>query len=139
MRFLDANPFVYAFLRPTRRLNKSNRRIKEAAEAIIKRIDEGKEQVITSVVHLSEVANILGARLDRRTSSQYVQDVMNKPSVSVLDVSEVDYANAADIAVHQNVGVNDALILVLTEFLGINEVYPFDKGLDRLGLVRVES
>lgn len=137
IRFLDANPFVYAFLRGKKRLKPSDRRIKEAANGIIQRVDEGHERAVTSVVHLSEVANILEARTGKGFASQFMMDILNKESVTVLDVSVEEYSKAADIAVELGVGVNDALILVLVEPLGITEVYSFDQGIDTLGLTRI--
>ena len=56
--FVDANVFVYEFLKPKRKLQPHEERIKLAAKKIIARINEG-ETTLTSVVHYSEVCNIL--------------------------------------------------------------------------------
>jgi len=61
LRFLDANVFIYAFYRPTRKLNadKDKKAMKDDSKRIIRRINDGIEEVTTTVVHLSEVSNIL--------------------------------------------------------------------------------
>ena len=56
--YVDANVFVYAFLKTKRNLQPHEVNIKEAAKKIVSRINEG-EKVATSVVHFSEVCNIL--------------------------------------------------------------------------------
>ena len=58
MRFLDANVFIYAYYKSKRELSDKQKEMKEHAKEIIKRINEG-EDVITTVIHLSEVSNIL--------------------------------------------------------------------------------
>jgi len=58
MRFIDANVFIYAVVKPKRRVPKDIVDIKSRAKAIMERVDGG-EPVLTSVVHLSEVANVL--------------------------------------------------------------------------------
>ncbi len=66
MKFADANVFIYAILKPRRELSEKELEIKSRAKAILARINEG-EEVFTTVVHLSEVANVLedcaGAKL----------------------------------------------------------------------------
>jgi predicted nucleic acid-binding protein len=56
--FVDANVFIYAFLKTKRQLQPNELKIKEAAKRIVARISRG-EEVATSVVHFSEVCNIL--------------------------------------------------------------------------------
>jgi len=59
MRFLDANVFIYAYYKPKRELTEEQKIMKEKAKEIIRKINDGEEEVITTVVHLSEVCNIL--------------------------------------------------------------------------------
>ena len=69
MRFVDSNVFLHAFLRPRRPLQEHESRIKKAAREILLRLEEG-EETSTTVVHLSEVANILEARMLVQDSRQ---------------------------------------------------------------------
>jgi predicted nucleic acid-binding protein len=65
MRFIDANVFIYAFLRPKKEPSENVKEIKERAKAILARVSDG-ERVVTTVVHLSEVANVTESRGERR-------------------------------------------------------------------------
>ena len=58
MKFLDANIFIYAYYRPKKDLSEKEEAMKEQAKKIISNISQGKEQVITTVVHISEIVNI---------------------------------------------------------------------------------
>jgi predicted nucleic acid-binding protein len=59
MKFLDANVFLYAYYKPKKTLPEKEAQMKEQAKRIIANVSQGKEQVLMSVVHISEVANIL--------------------------------------------------------------------------------
>ena len=53
MRFIDANVFLYALLKPKPNLPKEVIEKKKQAREILRRIENG-EEVATTVVHLSE-------------------------------------------------------------------------------------
>ena len=57
-KFVDANVFLYAYLKPRRALKPHEIEAKNRAKEIVQRIDRG-EEVFLSVSHLSEVANVL--------------------------------------------------------------------------------
>ena len=57
MRFIDANLFIYAVLKP-KSLPAAVLQKKTAAKEIFLRVNDG-EPVLTTTVHLSEVANVL--------------------------------------------------------------------------------
>ena len=59
MRFLDANIFIYAYYKPKKLLTQKEEDMKEQAKKIVSNVSQGKEQVITTVVHISEIVNIL--------------------------------------------------------------------------------
>ena len=58
MRFVDADVFIYAVLSPNASIPEHIRKKKDAARLIFQRINNG-ENVTTSTVHLSEVANVV--------------------------------------------------------------------------------
>ncbi len=72
MRFVDASVFLYAFLKPRRPLPKHLAEAKESAKKIVERIDRGLEEVVTTVVHLSEVASIIEARAGSRRAIEVI-------------------------------------------------------------------
>ena len=135
MRFVDGNVFIYAVFRPKTSPDEKTRRIKEQAKQIFERI-RGGEEVATSVVHLSEVANFLHrsrksalSEVGRQKHSvESVLELFRLPNVRVLAVSEDQYERAALVAREKGVGVNDALAVVLTrESAGTREIYTFDR------------
>ena len=86
MRFIDASVFLYAFLRPRRALPPEIAKLRECAKRIIYRIERG-EKVVTTVIHVSEVANILEARLPIDRAIEYVASILGSESIRVLEVS----------------------------------------------------
>ncbi len=135
-RFIDASTFLYAVLEPVHELPDHLQNIKSNARKIITRVDKG-EKVVTSVVHLSEVANILESRKSFVEASQFIYDLITKESIRVLDVTQSDYQGATVLAQRYKVGINYSLAKILMDRLNINEIYSFDKHFDNLKLVRI--
>ena len=127
--YVDANVFVYAFLKPKRNLQPHEVIIKEAAKKIVSRINEG-EKVATSVVHFSEVCNILDDHMPLEEAVAVEKGLLFRENILVCEVTEDNYLNAISIAEDQRVGVNDALAYVLMKKAAIRKIYSFDKDFD---------
>lgn len=135
LRFIDASVFLYAFLKPKKVLSKNMLELKENAKRILTRINEG-EDVITTVVHLSEIANILETRTSKVKSAEYIEAILSKQTIHVYDVDVASYAEAVLKAKEEGLGVNDALALIFMEKLGISEIYSFDRDFDKIKWVK---
>jgi len=131
MRFIDANVFIYAFLRPKKEPPENVKEIKELAKAILTRVSDG-EHVVTTVVHLSEVANVVESRGEKEKAAEVVLTVLTSENIKVLPVSPSDYLKASLIAEEKNLGVNDALAYVKMKELGVEEIYTFDRDFEKL-------
>ncbi|NJE48337.1 type II toxin-antitoxin system VapC family toxin [Thermococcus sp. 9N3] len=131
MRFIDANVFIYAFLRPKKEPPENVKEIKERAKAILTRVSDG-ERVVTTVVHLSEVANVVESRGGKKKAVEVVLAVLTSENIEVLPVSPSDYLKATLIAEEKNLGVNDALAYVKMKELDIEEIYTFDRDFEKL-------
>ena len=94
MRFLDSSVFLYAYLAPRRRLSPREARMKEAAKSIIIRVDEGSEEILTSVVHISEIVNIVEARLGLQASLRLLARILELDNVRIAGVDRSDYEKA---------------------------------------------
>ena len=129
--FIDANVFVYAFLKPKRKLQPHEEKIKDAAKKIITRINEG-EETATSVVHFSEICNILEDHLPLEQAHMIEKGLLFLDNISIKQVSEEHYLKALAIAEDQHIGANDALAYVLMKETGLSRVYSFDKDFDQL-------
>ncbi|RLI79703.1 VapC toxin family PIN domain ribonuclease [Archaeoglobales archaeon] len=126
MKFVDANVLLYAILRPKRKLTEREMEIKEAAKRILERINDG-EEVLTSVVHLSEVAKVLEDVAGLAFSISFLKDLMLKKNVVVEDVDRNEYFESILLAGEKGIGINDALAYVIMRRKGIEEIYTFDK------------
>jgi len=126
MRFIDTNLFIYAVLKPKNPLPAAVLKKKTAAKEIFLRVNEG-EPVITTTVHLSEVANVLEDAAGIGFACDLLSAVMAKPSIDVRPVSADDYRESIQRAQKYSVSINDALALIVMEQQGIDEIYTFDR------------
>ncbi|RLE86483.1 MAG: hypothetical protein DRJ49_07790 [Thermoprotei archaeon] len=137
MRFIDSNVFLHAFLIPRRKLTSKEKYIKERAKSIVKRIEEG-EKVATTVVHISEIVNILESGLDLKSSLGFLTWIIVSGNIRVYPVTLEDYESALPLAKEHGVSVNDALAYLIMKAHGIREIYSFDKHFDKFkDIVRV--
>ncbi len=127
--FVDANVFIYAFLKTKRQLQPKEQKIKEDAKKIVTRISSG-EKVATSVVHFSEVCNILEDYLPFEEAVLFEKGLLYRENVSILEVTQEDYQKALALTEEYHVGANDALAYTLMKKEDIPVIYSFDKDLD---------
>lgn len=137
MRFLDANVFIYAYYKPKRELTEKQKQMKERSKEIIRRINEG-EDVITTVVHLSEVTNILKRALSMEDLYSLLIGLFSMDNVRIVDVTTEDYLGAIELTSELKMDPNDCLAVDVMRCEDINEIYTFDKGFDGVaGIIRV--
>jgi uncharacterized protein len=127
--FVDANVFVYAFLKTKRQLHPSELKIKRAAKGIVARISKD-EKVLTSVVHFSEICNILEDYLSFEEAVILEKGLLFRENILICEVTQEDYLRAIAIAEDRHVGVNDALAYILMQKEGLDSIYSFDKDFD---------
>jgi len=127
--YVDTNVLVYALLAPTRKLQPHEVDLKEAAKHVVERINEG-ENVCCSVVHFSEICNILECYLPLKQALTFEKGLLLRENIHVCDVSQDDYLDAVSIAEQYPVGLNDALAYVMMKKAEISRIYSFDKHFD---------
>jgi len=125
MRFIDANVFIYAVVKPKGEIPRDIADIKNRAKAIMKRIDEG-EPVLTSVVHLSEVANVLEGHLTPEDLNKYFNSILYKENITVCAVDHGLYRIANESFLVYGIGLNDAVASILMKQEGISDIYSFN-------------
>ena len=130
MRFVDASVFLYAYLRPKRAVPNEIAEMKKASKAILRRINTD-EKVYSSLVHLSEVANILEAVLPVNESHRILRDLLYATTLILLEPTKGNYLDAIEVAQEAAVGLNDALAYVLMKGMDVKEIYSFDRHFDR--------
>ena len=124
--FIDANVFVYAFLKTKRKLQPTEENIKETAKKIITLVRDG-EEVLTSVVHFSEVCNILEDFFPLKEALELEMNLLFQENLIIREVSAEDYLKALTIAEDYKVGANDALAYVIMKEAKTSKIYSFDK------------
>lgn len=122
MRSSRAYPYRTAELHRIRRLRR---------RAIVKSIEE-REDVATTVVHLSEMLNVIEAGLGLQRSLRFLAWTLTCGNLKLYPVAAEDYESALIIAEQNGVGVDDALAYLCMKRNGIGEVYSFDKRFNQL-------
>lgn len=126
-KFIDSNVFLYAYLRPRRELSDREKKIKALAAKIIEDIEKGQEFVVTTVVHLSEVLNIIEDRLGLSCSQDFLESILAMDNFEIFPVSVEDYQVALEISTRFFISINDALAYIKMKKENIREIYTFDK------------
>ncbi len=138
MKFLDANIFIYAYYKSSRRLSEKGQEMKDQAQKIISDISEGKEEVVTTVVHISEVVNILKKGLTRELLNTTILGLFMLDNLTLVDVTKAEYFAAIAYGDDLNLEPNDALAVDIMHQKGIEEIYSFDKHFDQVeGITRL--
>ena len=140
MRFLDANVFIYAYYKPKRQLTQNEKQMKENAKKIISNVTQGKEEVMTTVVHVSEIANILkhGMPLDQLTET--IRGLFMLDNVKILGVTSEAYFAATELGDDLKLEANDALAIDIMRTNDIKEIYSFDEHFNQIdGITRLPS
>jgi predicted nucleic acid-binding protein len=138
MRFLDANVFIYAYYKPGRRLTQREEKMKEQAKKIISSISQGREEVMITVVHLSEVVNILKHGMPSERLTSVILGLFMLDNVKILGVSRDAYFAAADLGGDLKIDPNDALAVDAMRLNDVKEIYSFDEDFEMMeGLTRL--
>lgn len=138
MKFLDANILVYAYFKPSRKLKPEEKELKKKSRRIVKRIDKD-EEVATSTVHLSEIANILATCFSSKDFADLLIDFQTKGNVEILNVSAADYLVATQRSKETDINLNDCLAAVLMKNNHIKEIYTFDKDFEIFDWVEIKT
>jgi len=140
MRFLDANIFIYAYYKPKRPLTEKEATMKEQAQKIVSNISQGKEQILTSVVHVSEMVNILKNGMSKDMLTQTILGFFMLDNVAILDVTKDGYFAAVEMGDDYKLEPNDALAVDLMHQNGVEEIYSFDEHFNKIdGITRLPS
>ena len=134
-RFIDASVFVHAYIKPRRVLKKHEQQIKAQARGIVTRVNEG-EEIVTSAVHLCEIANILEDWMPLEDARAVQFGLCARENVKILPVERADWIEALVVGSESAVGTSDALAVVFMRANELREIYSFDKDFDRFEDIR---
>ena len=136
MRFLDSSVFLHAYLRKKGVMTPEEREIKRRAGEILSEIEAG-EEVSTTVIHISEITNIIEARLGLEASLRLLARILSLKNIKVFGVDEDDYKKAIVIADRFYISLNDAIAYIKMQENNINEIYTFDKHFRNIPNIKV--
>ncbi len=140
MRFLDANVFIYAYYKPKKQLTPKEKQMKDQAKQIITNISQGKENVTTSVVHVSEIVNILKHGMQQDQLTMIIRGLFMLDNVTITGVSREAYFAATELGDDLKLEANDALAIDIMKTKEINEIYSFDEHFNQIdGVTRLPS
>ncbi len=132
MKFLDANVFIYAYYKPKKQLSEKEQQMKTLSKKIISEVSLGKEEIMTTVVHVSEVANILKHGVPSEQLIAIIQGLFMLENVKILGVSAESYFAATELGEDLKLEVNDALAVDVMKQNDVEEIYTFDEHFDQL-------
>lgn len=140
MKFLDANIFVYAYYKPKKHLTEKERQMKQHAKTIISNISKGKEDIMITVVHVSEVANILKHGMPQDQLTTIIRGLFMLDNVKIMNVTKDAYFAATELGEDLKLEPNDALAVDMMRQNNIAEIYSFDEHFNQIdGITRLPS
>src|SRR3972149_3707955 len=132
MKFLDANVFIYAYYRPKKPLTEKEKQMKEYAKKIISNVSQGKENVMTTVVHISEVVNILKHGMPQEQLTTIIRGLFMLDNVKRAGVTRDAYFAATELGEDLKIEANDALAVDVMRQNDLKEIYSFDEHFDSI-------
>ncbi len=139
MRFVDANVFLYASIKPKSTATGKIKDIKEKSVEIVKKISGG-EKVLTTTVHISEVSNVLESSMPSKLAQETIEKILFDENIEIAGVDKNIYASSLELAKILDISINDCVALVAMKSNGIKQIYSFDSDFDKVeGIERVEK
>jgi predicted nucleic acid-binding protein len=132
MKFLDANIFIYAYYKPKKQLTAKEKQMKKQAKKIITDISQGKEQVITTVVHTSEIVNILKHGMPLEKLTNVIRGLLMNENITVQGVNKDAYFAANELGDDLKLEANDALAIDIMKSTSVTEIFTFDEDFDHI-------
>jgi predicted nucleic acid-binding protein len=138
MKFLDANVFIYAYYKPKKQLSVKEKQMKEQAKKIITDVSQGREQAITTIVHVSEMVNILKHGMPPEKLTDVIRGILMLDNITVQGVSKEAYFAANELGDDLKLEANDALAIDVMKSNNVTEIFTFDEDFDRVeGIIRI--
>lgn len=138
MRFLDANVFIYAYYKPKRSLTAREQLMKNEAKEIVRRINQAKEDTITTVIQISEIVNILKHGMALESLINLILGFFMLDNLKIIGVDKETYFAATELGHDLKLDPNDALIIEIMKSNDIKELYSFDEDFEKIeGITRL--
>jgi predicted nucleic acid-binding protein len=112
--------------------------MKALAKTIISDISQGKEEVMITVVHVSEVANILKHGMPQDQLTTIIRGLFMLDNVRIMDATKDAYFAATELGEDLKLEPNDALAIDMMRQNNITEIFSFDEHFNQIeGITRI--
>ena len=112
---------------PKKQLTEKEEAMKDQAKRIVSSISQGKEQVTTTVVHISEIVNILKNGMPQDQLTQIILGLFMLNNVKIMDATKDTYFAAVELGEDLKLEPNYALAVDIMRQNEIAEIYSFDE------------
>lgn len=132
MRFVDASVFVHALLKPRRKLENHEIKLKKSAHKIVQRISQ-EERVGITAVQISEVANLLETHSSKSNARKLERFLIFSPNIKIYSVTKNNLMQACKVVdeyKNNRIGLSDSIAYVVMKNHDIKQIYSFDKHFD---------
>ncbi len=99
--------------------------MKQQAKNIITNVSQGKEEVLTTVVHVSETVNILKHGVPQDQLTVIIRGLVMLDNVRITGVTLDAYFAATELGDDLKLEANDALAVDTMKMNNISEIYSF--------------
>jgi predicted nucleic acid-binding protein len=98
----------------------------------------GKEQALTTVIHISEIVNILKNGMSKEALTKTILGLFMMGNITILDVTRDEYFAAVAIGGDLELEPNDALAVDIMRQNAVTEIYSFDEHFSKVsGITRL--
>jgi predicted nucleic acid-binding protein len=112
--------------------------MKDYAKTIISNISKGNEEVMITVVHVSEVANVLKHGMPQEQLTTIIRGLFMLDNVRIMDVTKDVYFAATELGEDLNLEPNDAHAIDMMSQNNITEIFSFDEHFNKIeGITRI--
>jgi hypothetical protein len=134
MKYLDANIFIYAYFKPKKEKQLSNKLkwSKNKAKQILQDINDEQGNYCISLIQLSEVVNLLKTVMSWENLHEFIMGLISNKSINIVEISKLKYISAVDKMIKYNMDANDLSAYLLMKEEGIKEIYTFDHHFENL-------
>lgn len=99
-------------------------------------VEEG-EPVVTTPVHISEVANILESRVSLSSAASILEAMVGLRALEIHPLGGDHVKAAVTLSRRMGLGLNDTLAYIVMREIGVEEIFSFDRDFDGIpGLTR---
>jgi hypothetical protein len=106
--------------------------MKVKSKEIIKNINNKEAEVLTTVVHLSEVSNILKRSMSIDDLKSLFVTLYSLENVEIVGVTAEDYLAAVEMADELGLDPNDSLAVHFMQKKDIKEILSFDQDFEQI-------